>query len=95
MLPATVSQLTNDTEAGESYLALRYRRLIGSGGLTYTIEVADDLSGPWDTSGAQVEEVGTATPTGDGLTEQATVRLKTPLSQVTAKKFMRLRVTLP
>lgn len=95
MLPANVTEPANDSENGERYLALRYRRLIGSGGLTYSIEVADDLNGPWDTSNAQVEEIGSPTQTGDGLTEEVTVHLKTPLSQITGKKFMRLRITLP
>lgn len=94
-VPASAYQLIHPSEAEGDYLALSYRRLIGGGGLNYAIEVADNLTGPWDPASAQVEQVGAPSPNADGLTEQVTVRLHTPLSEITGKKFMRLRVTLP
>ena len=80
---------------GKPHLAVVYRRRINSSAeLTYTVQVSDDLLG-WDGSGAQVEQVGQAVPTGDGVTEQVVVRLKAalPMDGSVPRKVMQVQVT--
>ena len=79
-------------QSGNRYLTLTYHRLIGVTSIPYKVCVSDDLV-TWDETEAQVETVGTPTPTGNGLTETVTVRLKNPISYgTTPRKFMRLNM---
>jgi hypothetical protein len=82
------------TTSGPSrYLTLTYRRLLVWPGQAEVIEVTDDLV-TWDSTGNQIEQVGSATPTGDGSTEAVVVRLKTPINTgPIPKKFLRIRLT--
>jgi len=77
---------------GNRYLTFRYRQLLGLTSIPYTVCVSDELA-IWDETEAQIEQIGDPVPSGDGLTETVTVRLKTPLNdpQMT-RKFLRLKV---
>ncbi|MBK8039541.1 MAG: S8 family serine peptidase [Verrucomicrobiaceae bacterium] len=86
MLPAA----TTESESGQNYLCMQFRRRIQRAGLTYTIETSADLL-TWDATGASVIEKS-AVPTGDGITELVTVRV-TPAVNLGGAKFVRLRIT--
>ncbi len=87
ILPASAAEAS----AGSTYLTFSYRQRLASTDLTYSVEVSDDLK-TWDASGTQVEFVAAPIPTGDGVTQQVKVRVKTPMASL-PKKFIRLRVT--
>jgi hypothetical protein len=85
------------------YLVLTYRERTGgagtvgvdytAAGLTYTVQVTDDLAGTWQSSAVLVELVpGSRVDNGDG-TETVSVRLKQTLSSAT-RKFVRLVLVL-
>ena len=84
------------------HLVLSYRERTGgtgtvgadytAGGLTYTVQVANDLAGTWQSGTTLVEQVGAAINNGDG-TETVSVRLKQAITGST-QKFVRL-VLLP
>jgi len=84
------------------YLVFTYRERTGgtgtvgvdytAGGLTYTVQVANDLAGTWQSGTALVEQVGAAINNGDG-TETVSVRIKQAITGST-QKFVRL-VLLP
>ncbi|MEI6075099.1 MAG: hypothetical protein WCS94_05965 [Verrucomicrobiota bacterium] len=61
-----------------------------AGGVTYRVEVADELTGPWKSSTSFVEQAGPAANNGDG-TETVNVRLKQAVPG-TMQKYMRLVV---
>jgi hypothetical protein len=77
-----------------SYFTYRYLRLAGDSDIGYTVGVSDDLV-TWDWTENQVTPVGSPTPSGDGITEEVIVRLKTPLTTGPARKFLELRITTP
>ena len=63
-----------------------------AGGVTYTVEVTDELGGTWQSGTSFVEIVpGSAVNNGDG-TETVSVRLKLPVTSA-PMKFMRLVLT--
>lgn len=76
---------------GKRYLTLTYRKLINDAGLTYRVQTSSDLV-TWTSNGIDVEPISTA-PAGDGITEFVTVRIKPPLEDPGAKKFVRVEVT--
>jgi len=81
------------TSGPSTYLTLTYHRLIGWSGNPEVIEVSDDLI-TWDSTQTQIEQVGTPTLAGDGLTEIVTVRLTTPINQgPIPRKFLRIALT--
>ncbi len=88
-LPAVTT--SPDQTTAQPHLSLTFRRRIGDSGLRYAVEVSDSLAA-WDSSGTHTEQIGPAVPTGDGVTELVTVRLKQPVSSM-ARKFMRLAVS--
>ena len=69
---------------------MKYRQLIGQTTLDYNVGVSGDLQA-WDWTESQIEQLGPPVATGDGLTEEVTVRVATPIDG-TAQKFLRLRV---
>ncbi|MEO5714509.1 MAG: M36 family metallopeptidase [Luteolibacter sp.] len=76
---------------GLKYLTFHYRRRIERDGLQYIVETSLGLGNPaWDSSGTDVEEIS-ATPNGDGITEDCIVRIL-PSAGSTPHKFVRLRV---
>jgi len=79
------------SENGIGYLALKFRRLIGITSLSYSVSTSDDLVN-WDDTGSSLSLVGSPVPTGDGVTEEVTVRVSQPAIEST-RKFLRLRVT--
>ena len=79
---------------GLNYLTFSYRRRIGGGGVTCTVDVSSDLIG-WTPGGFNIEEVSAPVPNADGITETETVRLLPSLHTAGSRRFMRLRVTSP
>lgn len=77
---------------GKLYLTLTYRRRLdaAANGLTYHVQTSTDLVN-WTANGVDVEAIST-TPVGDGISELVLVRVKPPLSDSGAKKFVRVRV---
>ena len=71
------------------YLTFTYRRRIGLPGFSSRVCVSDNLA-DWDRSESQIES-GNPVPTGDGITETVTVRLKTPIN-TGGQKFIRLEI---
>ncbi len=62
-------------------------------GLSYAIQTSGNLaSGIW--TNAAATEIGTPVPTGDGVTETATLRLNAPIPGGTQKLFARMELTL-
>jgi len=88
ILPTSAVEL--DSGDGKKYPTFTYKKRISSTDLSYVVEVSDDLA-TWDTSGTQIEQIGTPSATGDGVTQQVKVRVKTPLESL-KNKFIRLRV---
>ena len=52
--------------------------------------VSDDLQA-WDWTESQIEQLGAPVATGDGLTEEVTVQMVTPIGGM-GQKFLKLRV---
>ncbi|MEO7098198.1 MAG: fibronectin type III domain-containing protein [Luteolibacter sp.] len=69
-----VATATNPAD-NKPYLVLTYRRLLAPVALTYLIEVSSDSTN-WSSSSSNYEEIGSPSPTGDGLTETVSVRIK-------------------
>ncbi len=92
-LQANVSKLptaTLQTTGGGTYLTMKYRQLIGQTTLDYNVGVSGDLQ-TWDWTESQIEQLGPPVATGDGLTEEVTVRVATAINGM-AQKFLKLRV---
>jgi hypothetical protein len=91
-LPAVSKQLNGAD--GETYPVLTYRRRITPGALGYFVETAPNLAA-WSVPGAaQIEQIGSAVPTGDGVTETVQFRLKPSLDDSAAARFVRVGVSL-
>ncbi len=86
-----VSSAVNPAD-GKTYLIYTYRRRLDAEAqsMTYTVQTSADLNG-WS-SGDDIEPISTA-PTGDGVTETVTVRIKPPLDTPSTRKFVRIQVT--
>ncbi|WP_395741241.1 M36 family metallopeptidase [Prosthecobacter sp.] len=89
MLPAATLQ--TDGTTGDKYLTMQFRRRIQRTGLSYTVETSSNLA-TWDNTGASVQ-VMSSTPTGDGVTENVTIRVTPAMSPSNPSKFVRLTVT--
>jgi hypothetical protein len=68
--------------ADKSYAAEAY---------TYTVETSPDLQA-WTSNGSTIEQVGSATPNPDGLTENVTVRMVNPVTGTATRGYFRLRI---
>jgi hypothetical protein len=78
---------------GKHYLTYSYRRRINPGTMTYSIENSASLTS-WSAIPAQnLEQVGGATSTGDGVTEIVTFRLLPSIESAPAARFVRLKVS--
>jgi hypothetical protein len=77
-------------QGSNAYLTLKYRQLTNQPALDYNIGVSGDLQA-WDWTESQIEQLGPPVATGDGLTEEVTVRVSAPIGGV-VRKFLRLRV---
>ncbi|RYD68399.1 MAG: hypothetical protein EOP83_00920 [Verrucomicrobiaceae bacterium] len=84
--------------SGQPYFSLSFLRVKGgsgtagdytANGIRYVVQVSDDL-GAWTNAGAELVTVGVA---DEGLSERVTVRLATPATPDSAKRFLRLLVT--
>jgi hypothetical protein len=88
--PVTTAEAINPAD-GKRYLTLTYRRRIIPAGVAYAVETTSDLT-TWTPNGPDIEPISIS-PAGDGLTELVTVRIKPPLEDEGAKKFVRVEVT--
>lgn len=77
-------------EGANTYLTLKYRHLMVAGGLSYQVGVSGNLTA-WDYSETQIEQIGLPAPTGDGLTEEITVRLTVPMETL-GQVYLQLKV---
>ena len=81
---------------GLPYLILRYRRLLTPGALVYSVEFSNNLQTWSPAVGADFEPAASPTPTGDGLTETVSLRIKPSLfAPGQPPKHLRLRVSAP
>lgn len=87
--PLTQSLATNPGD-GLTYLTFTYPRLLGTTGLTYTVQASADLA-TWPSPGTSVQELSVV-PDGNGVTETVTVRLL-PAVASESKLFVRLLVS--
>lgn len=82
--PFAVASVVN--VAGTDYLAVTFHRRVNALDLTYVVEAASNLSGPW----SPVSTLVTAIPSGFGL-EQVTIRDQQPRNG--SPRFLRARAT--
>jgi hypothetical protein len=85
----SASSLSTVVDAGQSYLALTFRRRTDARDVTYTVQASDDLV-RWS-SGPVL--FGSATPDGAGF-ERVTYRDTVPRTSSAPRRFMRLSVEL-
>lgn len=90
--PEALPRVVTGGQAGGVGPVFKYRRPIAPGPLQYNIGVSEDL-GVWDWSESQIEQVGVPTPTGDGFTEEVTLRLVAAPGEEHASAFFRISVT--
>jgi hypothetical protein len=86
-------RITTEINAADGlpYLVIRYRRLLDTGTLTYFVEVSADCQ-TWSQETEHLEQIGSATPTGDDLTETVAVRVK-PAIGTQPGRYVRVKVT--
>jgi hypothetical protein len=77
---------------GESYLTYSFRRRIAPGTLQYILESSTNLTSWTAIPGLNLEQLS-ATPTGDGVTELVTVRVRPSIDDSPTSRFIHLRVT--
>ncbi|MCB1133764.1 MAG: hypothetical protein KDN05_21775, partial [Verrucomicrobiae bacterium] len=91
---AALPHMVRGDDSGTEGPVFRYRRLIAPGDLVYRVGLSENLAA-WDWSGLRLEEIGTPSPSGDGLTEEVTVRIKPSSGPVPEKAFFRVHVLIP
>jgi hypothetical protein len=90
-----VTSIETDPENSESYLTLRYHRLLVPGPLQYQVQASSNLF-DWTATLADFVELPPATPDPGGLTETVTVRILPALGTPEAPmRYIRLRVFVP
>ena len=80
------------TNNGSTFLTVSYTRLLGAAGISYIVEVSQDLL-TWNSGSLYTQDVS-AVDDGNGLTQTVTVQTLLPISG-TPHLFTRLRVTQP
>ena len=80
------------TRNGSTFMTVSYNRLLGAAGVSYTVEVSQDLR-TWNSGSLYTQDLSTVDD-GNGLTQSVTVQTLQPLSG-TPHLFTRLRVTQP
>jgi subtilisin family serine protease len=80
------------TSNGSTFLTVSYTRLLGAAGVSYTVEVSQDLL-TWNSGSLYTQDVS-AIDDGNGLTQTVTVQTLLPV-RGTPHLFTRLRVTQP
>ena len=88
--PQALPRLGKEVVGQDSYLTLKYRQRMVPGKLAYRVDVSGDLFA-WDDSETVIEEIGYPIPTGDGFTEEVTIRLTVPLEALD-QGYLRLNV---
>ncbi len=84
----------NPANGNQLHLNYSFIRLKSASPVTYKVLVSNDLD-TWDTTEAQLEQVGSPVTQPDGVSEQVTYRLKQPAS-VNQKKFLKVQaVSIP
>ncbi len=81
-----------DPDDGLKHLAITFRRRLDDVDLSYKVRVSDSLTGGWDESGNQIQQVGAAVASGDGVTEMVTMRLAAP-TRSASRKFLEVMVS--
>jgi uncharacterized delta-60 repeat protein len=77
--------------SSSAFLNFTFRKLREANDVAYEVGVSHDLQS-WDFSGMEVEPVGAPLLNADGVTQEVTVRLTTPVATV-PRTFLRLRTT--
>ena len=91
ILPTSGSSL--NAADGNHYFTYSYRRRINPGTMTYTLESSASLTS-WSAIPPQnLEQVGAATSTGDGVTEIVTFRLLPSIESAPVARFVHLKVS--
>ena len=80
------------TNNGSTYLTVSYTRLLGAPGISYIVEVSQDLL-TWNSGSLYTQDLS-AVDDGNGITQTVTVQVLQPVS-ATPHLFTRLRVTQP
>jgi hypothetical protein len=86
--------MERQTDGGASGAVFKYRRLVAPNGLMYRIGVSWNLW-DWDWSGTEIEQVGIPTPSGDGITEEVTIRVMSDNGLTPKAAFFQLHVLIP
>ena len=92
---ALLPNFSEITTGGANYLQFTYLRRIdyAARGFSIVVQTSPDLSpGSWTAQPAG--QVGSAIPTGDGVTETAVIRLTSPVPAGSNKLFARVQLTL-
>jgi uncharacterized delta-60 repeat protein len=84
-----VCEIQRNASDGHRYIIFSYHRRIGSAGVQYSLEVANDLS-KWETTPSRLEEIS-LTPDAGGVTETVQLRVKPSVEELPAA-FVRIRV---
>ena len=80
---------------GKEYLEFTHRRRIDPLGMSYTIVTSSDANA-WSEDPANFEQLGSALPTGDGVTEALTFRILPAIGTPgITSRYVRLRVSSP
>ena len=77
----------------KNYLTMSYRRRIVPGTLTYTLQSSPALSGWTDISAGNLQQIGGALPTGDGITEVVTFRILPSIEDTLPARLIHLKVS--
>ncbi len=87
-----VESVIKGTSPQTSHLAITFIRRTSPADITYRVDVSNDLK-TWDTTGVQLQMVGSPTAQTDGITETVTYQLIAPIS-ASSRKFLRV-VAMP
>ena len=94
--PSSATQLAIAVELNATdskhYLTASYRRRIAPGTLTYVLRSSPDLTSWTDIPAANLEQIGSAIPVGDGVTETVKFRISPAVEDSPAGWFIRLKV---
>lgn len=86
---APATNTTVESASGSSYLTITYKRRLNTAGMSYHVEVSDDLT-TWNEGSSYTEELQ-ATNDGNGITQTVKVRILDALGTA-MRKFARMRI---
>lgn len=88
--PTPLSVAVNPHD-GKAYLMFTYSRRVYAPGISYEVQVSEDLV-DWDSPSDDIEPIGSPVASGDGQTEIITVRIWPAIEDGAPKKMVRLMV---